>query len=106
DYRYTLAENYFFLWRLTGDSRYRDAAWQLAQALYAYCRTPSGGYSTILNVNSIPTKTNDYQNPVFLSATLKYLYLTFVNETVLPVDRWIFNTFGHPLPIDSEYSTN
>ena len=35
----------------------------------------------------------------FLAETLKYLYLLFSNDTVLPLDRWVFNTEAHPLPV-------
>ena len=37
--------------------------------------------------------------PHFLSATLKYLYLTFAPIDVLPLNKWVFNSVGHPLPI-------
>ena len=30
---------------------------------------------------------------------LKYLYLLFTDEDLIPLDRWVFNTEAHPLPI-------
>jgi len=30
---------------------------------------------------------------------LKYLYLTFKEEELIPLDQWVFNTEAHPLPI-------
>jgi hypothetical protein len=37
----------------------------------------------------------------FLAETLKYLYLLFDESEVdfYPVDKWVFNTEAHPLPI-------
>ncbi|KAH9403840.1 hypothetical protein TYRP_015034 [Tyrophagus putrescentiae] len=98
-----LAETYFILYRLTGDGKYREWAWELAQAFYRHCRTTSGGFSDLKTVNSVPTVKSDYQRANFLSGTLKYLYLIFTDDTssapVLPLDKWIFNTRGHPLPV-------
>jgi mannosyl-oligosaccharide alpha-1,2-mannosidase len=35
----------------------------------------------------------------FLAETLKYLYLLFAPNDVLPLDKYVFNTEAHPLPI-------
>lgn len=35
----------------------------------------------------------------FLGETLKYLYLLFGDSGVLPLDRFVFNTEAHPLPV-------
>ena len=37
----------------------------------------------------------------FLAETLKYLYLLFDETNSYPLDRWVFNTEAHPLPIFS-----
>ena len=36
---------------------------------------------------------------LFLSETLKYLFLLFSDHEVIPLDVFVFNTEGHPLPI-------
>ena len=94
-----LAESYFVLWRLTRDPKYREYAWQLAQAIEKHCKTQSGGYAMINDTDEIPAPKLDVQPPEFLSSTLKYLYLTFTTDEVLPLDQWVFNSAGHPLPI-------
>ena len=33
------------------------------------------------------------------SRRLKYLYLLFSNADPVPLDKWVFNTEAHPLPI-------
>ena len=30
---------------------------------------------------------------------LKYLYLLFRDEELIPLDKWVFNTEAHPLPV-------
>ena len=30
---------------------------------------------------------------------LKYLYLLFLDDDLVPLDQWVFNTEAHPLPI-------
>lgn len=98
-----LAESYFILWRLTHDQRYREYAWQLVEAIQQNARTESGGYGSVKNVNELPTTQLDYQPPEFFSGTLLYLFLTFSNDTVLPIDKWIFNAVGHPLPVCGQH---
>jgi mannosyl-oligosaccharide alpha-1,2-mannosidase len=34
-----------------------------------------------------------------LAETFKYLYLIFLDHDPLPMDKWVFNTEAHPLPI-------
>lgn len=71
----------------------------MVEALRLHARTESGGYGSVKDVNEVPTTQIDYQPPEFLSGTLKYLYLIFSNDTVLPIEKWIFNAVGHPLPV-------
>lgn len=101
-----LAESYFVLHRLTGEEKYRTAAWELAQAIYRHCRIEGevgvAAYAGLADVDLVPRTRNlgpGHQPAIFLSATLKYLYLIFSEGTVLPLDQWVFNTAGHPLPI-------
>lgn len=37
----------------------------------------------------------------FLAETLKYLYLIFTDDNVISLDKWVFNTEAHPLPIQN-----
>jgi mannosyl-oligosaccharide alpha-1,2-mannosidase len=93
-----VVETYFYMWRITHDQKYRDWAWEATQALEKHCRTDDG-YSGIKDVYSpIPAK-DDVQQSFFLAETLKYLYLIFSDDSVLSLDKWVFNTEAHPLPI-------
>lgn len=35
----------------------------------------------------------------FLAETLKYLYLLFLDDDIVPLEKWVFNTEAHPLPV-------
>lgn len=39
------------------------------------------------------------QQSFFLAETLKYFYLLFSDQSVIPLDQWVFNTEAHPLKI-------
>ncbi|KAH8362474.1 hypothetical protein KR200_002846 [Drosophila serrata] len=91
-------ESYFVLWRLTHDQKYRDWGWEGVLALEKHCRT-AHGYSGLRNVYQKKPQKDDVQQSFFLAETLKYLYLLFSDDSLLPLDKWVFNTEAHPLPI-------
>ncbi|XP_030031428.1 mannosyl-oligosaccharide 1,2-alpha-mannosidase IA [Manduca sexta] len=91
-------ESYFIMWRLTKQQRYRDWGWEAVQALEKHCRV-DGGYTGLVNVYHKNPQGDDVQQSFFLAETLKYLYLLFADDTLLPLDEWVFNTEAHPLPI-------
>ena len=94
-------ESLYVLYRITKDPVYRDWGWEIVQALNRHCRVPSGGYATVKSVDSPnPIKTNKMES-FLLSETLKYLFLLFTDDDVIPLDKWVFNTEAHPLPIFS-----
>jgi len=68
------------------------------QALNKNCKT-DGGYSGIRDVYQEKPTLDDVQQSFFLAETLKYLYLTFSADSLLPLDKWVFNTEAHPLPV-------
>ncbi|KAG8810136.1 mannosyl-oligosaccharide alpha-1,2-mannosidase, partial [Serendipita sp. 399] len=103
DARYILrpetVESLFLAWRQTGDPKYRAQGWKIFEAIEKYTKVESGGYTSILHVNSTHTPREDKMETFFLSETLKYLYLLFSDASTLPLDQYVFNTEGHPLPI-------
>ncbi|PBK72496.1 glycoside hydrolase [Armillaria solidipes] len=103
DARYMLrpetVESLFIAWRLTGHVKYRQYAWNIFSAIEKHCRLEEGGYATVLDVDTVPVSLDDKQETFFLSETLKYLYMTFSDSSVIPLDEYVFNTEGHPLPI-------
>lgn len=105
-------ESLFIAWRLTGDIRYRDYSWAIFSSIDKYCRLVSGGYATVIDVDTVPVALDDKQETFFLvcslslpskrinltfsqSETLKYLYLTFSDSTVLPLNGMYLVRLSH-----------
>ena len=84
-----------------GDKMYQDWGWKIFQSIEKYAKIPTGGYSSIGNVldpNNLQYK--DKMESFFIGETLKYLFLLFDDsKTLLPLDKYVFNTEAHPLPI-------
>ncbi|KAI7820569.1 glycoside hydrolase [Gamsiella multidivaricata] len=93
-------ESLFYMWRFTGDEKYRYWGWKIFEAIETYSKVASGGYSSI---HDIRRKNNiafsDKMETFFLAETLKYLYLLFGPNDVFPLDKYVFNTEAHPLPV-------
>ncbi|TFK72026.1 glycoside hydrolase family 47 protein [Pluteus cervinus] len=103
DARYMLRpetiESLFIAYRLTGDPIYREYGWKIFRSIETHNRIETGGYATVVNVDEVPVRHEDKMETFMLSETLKYLYLLFSNGDVLPLDKYVFNTEAHPLPI-------
>jgi len=93
-------ESLFILYRITGNKKYQDWAWELFSNIEKNCRVKYG-YSGLHNVYQ-PQSYNDVQESFFLAETLKYFYLVFSPENVIPLDKWVFNTEAHPLEIQKK----
>lgn len=91
-------ESYFVMWRITKDSKYRDWAWEAAMGINSHCRTENG-FVGIRNVYDVNSPKDDVQQSFLLAETLKYLYLIFSDDSLIPLDQWVFNTEAHPLPV-------
>ncbi|XP_072285899.1 endoplasmic reticulum mannosyl-oligosaccharide 1,2-alpha-mannosidase [Pyxicephalus adspersus] len=94
-------ESLFYLYRFTGDTKYQDWGWEILQNLNKFTRVPSGGYSSINNVqNPNNPDPRDKMESFFLGETLKYFFLLFSEDVdLLNLDKFVFNTEAHPLPI-------
>lgn len=95
-------ESLFVAFRLTGDPIYRQWGWQIFQAFEKHCRLKNGAYAGIKDVDPddlAMVEHEDKMETFWLSETLKYLYLLFDDQSVLPLSEWVFNTEAHPLPV-------
>lgn len=88
-------ESYFILRSTTHNPKYRQWGREAVEALEAHCRIPSGGYSGLKNVNDANSYYN-IQQSFFLAETLKYLYLLFSDDELIPLDQWVFNSIRKP----------
>ncbi|XP_057689439.1 mannosyl-oligosaccharide 1,2-alpha-mannosidase IA-like isoform X1 [Corythoichthys intestinalis] len=91
-------ESYMYMWRLTHDPKYRDWGWEAVEALERHCRVEAG-FSGIRDVYTLTDSHDNMQQSFFLSETLKYLFLLFSDDDLLPPEDWVFNTEAHPLPV-------
>lgn len=92
-------ESLFILYRITEDPKYREWGWQIFKAFEQHTKVDSGGYTSLDDVTVLPPHRRDKMETFFLGETLKYLYLLFGDNTVLPLDEFVFNTEAHPFPI-------
>jgi Glycosyl hydrolase family 47 len=90
-------ESYFYAYRLTGHTIYRDRAWSAFEHISQGTRSLYG-HSAIRDVMRAGGggKRNE-QESFWLAETLKYLYLIFDDTERLSLDEWVFNTEAHPL---------
>ncbi|XP_038550327.1 endoplasmic reticulum mannosyl-oligosaccharide 1,2-alpha-mannosidase-like isoform X1 [Micropterus salmoides] len=94
-------ESLFYMYRYTKDTKYRDWGWDILQSFNNYTKVSGGGYTSINNVRDpVNPRPRDKMESFFLGETLKYLYLLFSDDMeLLSLDKYVFNTEAHPLPI-------
>jgi len=95
-------ESLFVMWRLTHEQKYRDWAWQIFQSFKKWTRVEGGGYSSIqsVKVSDLGSRRwRDHTESFFFAETMKYLYLTFTEDSVMDINKYVFNTEAHAFPI-------
>lgn len=103
DARYRLRPEYmeslFYAYRITGEQRYRDWAWEAFEAIELHAKAQFG-FATVKDVlaaNAKDVERLDEQDTWFVAATLKYAYLIFDDHHKFRLEDWVFNAQGHPL---------
>ncbi|KAI0796069.1 glycoside hydrolase [Abortiporus biennis] len=91
-------ESFYLLWRTTGDEKWRERGWKVFEAIQRETRTETG-YASVSDVERSPSPQRDEMPSFFMAETLKYLFLLFTDEDIVPLDQWVFNTEAHPLPV-------
>ncbi|KAF2135199.1 glycoside hydrolase family 47 protein [Aplosporella prunicola CBS 121167] len=93
-------ESLFLMWRITKDPIYREWGWEIFEAFKKYTVLEGGeGYTSLDNVNAIPPTRRDNMESFWLAETLKYLYLLFSPDDLLPLSENVFNTEAHVFPV-------
>lgn len=97
-------ESLFYLYRITKEEKYRERGYEIYQAIERNCRIDDGrgrGYAPVDRVSTKPRVFKSGLDHVlvmhsfFLSETLKYLYLLFSDDQLVPLDSVVFNTEAH-----------
>lgn len=92
-------ESLFYMWRITGDVKYREWGWEMFKSFVNYTAVEEGGgFTSLQNANKIPPTVKDNMESFWLAETLKYFYLLFSPDDLLPLDKIVLNTEAHPLP--------
>ncbi|OQO07459.1 hypothetical protein B0A48_07156 [Cryoendolithus antarcticus] len=92
-------ETLFYMWRITGEEKYRTWGWEMFQAFVEHTAVKDGtGFTSIANVNHIPAVGRDNMESFWLAETLKYFYLLFSSDDILPLTDVVFNTEAHAFP--------
>ena len=88
-------ESVFYAYRITGDSKYQDMAWDMWQAIDQHTKTAFGN-AAIRDVMVQEYEHEDSAESFWFAETLKYFYLVFSEPDLLSLDDWVFNTEAHP----------
>lgn len=109
-------ESLFYMWRITGDEIYRQWGWEMFQAFIKWTAVQDGeGFSSVSDVSKTPPPMRDnmesfwmvsdsfswtsrYVLMTFQAETLKYFYLLFSSDDLLPLTDVVFNTEAHAFP--------
>jgi len=87
-------ESAYYLYRLTGNSRYLEMGRTMFGNIVERCRTESG-YAMLSDV--VSGEPGDSMESFFLAETLKYAYLLFAEPETLDFEAVIFNTEAHAI---------
>ncbi|KAF1845467.1 glycoside hydrolase family 47 protein [Cucurbitaria berberidis CBS 394.84] len=113
DARYMLRpeaiESVFYMYRITGESRYQDVAWKMFQQVERRTRTEFANAAIRDVTRKMDRSGNggtedgwqdlekvDSMESFWLAETLKYFYLVFSDPGWMSLDEWVFNTEAHP----------
>ncbi len=89
-----IIESAYYLYRTTGDERYRSMGRTFFRDIRKYCRTDAG----YAHLKSVITKEKaDAMESFFFAETLKYLYLLFAPEGTIDFRNTVFMTEAHPV---------
>ncbi|CEH17862.1 Mannosyl-oligosaccharide alpha-1,2-mannosidase and related glycosyl hydrolases [Ceraceosorus bombacis] len=89
-------ESVLYMWRITGDPIWQERGWQMFSSWVTHCMTDAG-FSSIYNVNAVPTQKTDSMESFMFAEVAKYYYLLFSPPDLISLDDYVFTTEAHPL---------
>lgn len=101
-------ESVFYMWRITGDEKWRDQGWNMVKSVLELTSIKGDsnqviGYSGVKDVtDDSGSKENlaDVAESFWMAETLKYSYLLFDDFDHISLDDYVFNTEAHPFKLD------
>ena len=99
-------EAIFYMYRKTGDEKYRKWAWEIFQSMKQMYATTTGwtGIRDVRQATTSPQNRDDVTQTFFFAETLKYLFLTFGSSDEINLNKWVFNTEAHPVKVSSTFT--
>ncbi|CAK9438841.1 uncharacterized protein LODBEIA_P30650 [Lodderomyces beijingensis] len=99
-------ESLFYLYRITGDEKYRRWGLEIFNSFMQYSKVVNEkgdiSFDSLSDVTSLnedgTSKYSDNLESFWFAETLKYLYLLFDDDNTIPLDQYVFNTEAHPFP--------
>ncbi|EEH34075.1 endoplasmic reticulum mannosyl-oligosaccharide 1,2-alpha-mannosidase [Paracoccidioides lutzii Pb01] len=91
-------ESVFYLYRITGDRKLQDTAWEMFQAIEKHTHTDLANAS-LRDVMQPELGKEDSMESFWFGETLKYFYLIFSEPDLISLDEFVFNTEAHPFRI-------
>ncbi|KAL8674692.1 MAG: hypothetical protein Q9168_000924 [Polycauliona sp. 1 TL-2023] len=92
-------ETLFYMWRITGDEKYREWGWEMFSSFVNYTKLEGdAGFTSVASVLHDPPKLRDNMESFWMAETLKYFYLLFSPVDLLPLDSIVINTEAHIFP--------
>ncbi|KAH8920968.1 glycoside hydrolase family 47 protein [Atractiella rhizophila] len=93
-----VVESYFYAYRVTGDKKYQDWAWDAFQNIKEYCSF-NGVVTSLVNVNSGAPGVLPALESFFFAEVMKYFYLIFQDGSTISLDEYVFTTEAQVFPI-------
>ncbi|HEY4649493.1 MAG TPA: glycoside hydrolase family 47 protein, partial [Gemmatimonadales bacterium] len=87
-------ESAYYLYRLTGNARYRRMGAAMWRAINRWTRTPDG-FAALADVRT--KEKRDRMHSFLFAETMKYAWLILAPPTALDLHAVVFNTEAHPL---------
>ncbi|KAG7661414.1 MNS1 [[Candida] subhashii] len=99
-------ESLFYLYRITGDNKYRKWGEEIFENFMKYTKVVNldgeVSFSSLQDVSQVNkdkvAKFADNTESFWWAETLKYLYLLFDDTNKIPLTDYVFNTEAHPFP--------
>ena len=91
-------ETLFYMYRIKGDAKYQDMAWDMFQTIEKHTGTEFAN-AELANVMADPPPKMDFMQSFWTAEAIKYLYLIFGETNLISLDDFVFNTEAHPFRI-------
>lgn len=94
-------ESVFYAYRITGDEKYQDIAWEMFETIQTLTRTEfaNAALVDVMQSNQTEIGQSDEMESFWLAETLKYFWLVFAEPDVMRLEEWVFSTEAHPFRV-------